>query len=155
MNDTFDPTPYKMTERADYEVVDAEGETIYLDKAQTIPWTITVASPGTKKATKATFELKQAVSGDLFGQLKGKKSSKNEDSETTLRADFLMKITESTNATNLVYEGKTGMDALRAIYLDPFMAHVATGVEAFHQNRGNFKMGSATSSPSMSATQPG
>lgn len=135
----FNPSKYKITERADFEVLDAEGNTIYLDEAQEKPWTITVASPGTKKAAKATFELKQAVSGDLFGQLKGKKSSKNEDSETVLRADFLMKITESTNADGLEYEGKTGMDALRAIYLDPFMAHVALGVEAFHQNRGNFK----------------
>lgn len=151
----FDPSKYKITASADYEVLDAEGNVIYLDDAQEVPWTITVASPGTKKAAKATFELKQLVSGDLLGQLKGKKGTKNEDSETTLRADFLMKITEGTNATNLVYEGKKGMDALRAIYLDPFMAHVATGLEAFHQNRGNFKADSPTNSPSTSATQPG
>lgn len=150
----MDASKHKITERADFEVLDAGGDVIYLDDGVT-PWTITVASPGTKKATKAAFELKQAVSGDLFGQLKGKKSSKNEDSETILRADFLMKITESTNAGNLVYEGKTGMDALRAIYLDPLMAHVAEGVEAFHQNRGNFKQGSATSSPNTFGIQPG
>lgn len=135
----FDPSQYRITESAEFEVLDAEGNVIYLDAAQEKPWTITVASPGTKKAAKATFELKQAVSGDLFGQLRGKKSGKNEDSETVLRADFLMKITEGTNAEGLTYQGKTGTDALRAIYLDPFMAHVATGLEAFHQNRGNFK----------------
>lgn len=151
----FDPSKYKITASADFEVLDAEGNVIYLDEDQTTPWTITVASPGTKKAAKAAFDMKQAVSGDLFGQLRGKKSAKNEESETVLRADFLMKITEGTNAGNLVYEGKTGMDALRAIYLDPFMAHVAIGVESFHQNRGNFKQGSATSSPSTSDTSHG
>lgn len=150
----FNPSKHKITERADYEVLDASGDIIYLDDGET-PWTITVASPGTKKAAKAAFDMKQAVSGDLFGQLKGKKSGKNEDSETILRADFLMKITESTNADGLEYEGKTGMDALRAIYLDPFMAHVPLGLERFHENRGNFKQGSATSSPSTSDTSHG
>lgn len=151
----FDPSKYKITASAEYQVEDAQGNVIYLDEAQTQPWTITVASPGTKKAMKAAHELKQATSGELFGQLKGRKSSKKEDSDSILRADYLMKVTESTNADNLVYEGKTGMDALRAIYLDPFMAHVAAGLEAFHLDRGNFSAESGKVSENTSAMSLG
>lgn len=151
----FDPSKYKITASAAYEVTDAEGNVIYLDEAQENPWTITFASPGTKKAMKALHELKQAQSGDLLGQLRGRKSSKSEASESILRADYLMKVTESTNAENLVYEGKLGMDALRAIYLDPFMAHVAGGAESFQTNMGNFSGASEKSSASTSATVPG
>ena len=148
----FDPSKYKITASAEYEVTDAEGNVIYLDEAQEKPWTITVASPGTKKAMKALHELKQAQSGDLLSQMRGRKSSKNEASESVLRADYLMKVTESTNAENLVYEGKTGMDALRAIYLDPFMAHVASGLETFQVSMGNFSGASEKSSENTSAT---
>lgn len=151
----FDPSKYKITASAEYEVTDAEGSVIYLDEDQTTPWTITVASPGTKKAMKALHELKQAQSGDLMGQLRGRKSSKNEASETVMRADYLMKVTESTNAENLVYEGKTGMDALRAIYLDPFMSHVAAGLESYQVNLGNFSAASKKDSESTSATSLG
>lgn len=151
----FDPSKYKITASAEFEVLDANGEIIYLDEEQTKPWTITVASPGTKKAMKAEHEKRQAVQGDIFGQMKGRKSSKNENSDNMLRADFLMKITEGTNADNLFYEGKTGMDALRAIYVDPLMSHVPAALEAFHNDRGNFSAESVKNLPSTSATSHG
>lgn len=151
----FDPSKYKITTSAEYEVVDAAGQVIYLDDAQTVPWTITVASPGTKKALKAQHELKQATSGDLLTQMKGRKSSRNEDSETNLRADYLMKVTEGTNAVNLTYAGKTGLDALRAIYLDPLMMHVPKGLDVFHSELGNFTGDSVKTASSTPDTSHG
>lgn len=151
----FDPSKYKITASAEYEVLDAEGNVIYLDEAETKPWTITVASPGTKKAAKAVFDIEQAKTQDLKATVHGRKSKKDENSNNQLRAEFLMKITESTNADNLTYEGKTGLDALRAIYLDPFMAHVAEGVEKFHFNRGNFSADSEMNSQNTSGTSLG
>lgn len=142
----FNPAQYRITESAEFEVPDAQGNIIYLDAEQTKPWTITVASPGTKRALRARKELEDAAQGDLFGQMKGRKSKKDEESDIRLRAEFLSKITMSTNADNLVYNGATGMDALKAIYLDPFMQHVAIGLDGFHGDRGNFAPGSQTNS---------
>lgn len=140
----FNPSKYRMTETADYEVVDAKGDIIYLDEACEKPWTITVDSPATKRALKAKHDLTEAASGDLIGQMKGKKSKKDEESDIRMRADFLVKITRSTNAEGLEYNGKTGLDALREIYLDPFMNHVAAGLDKFHNESGNFTAPSAT-----------
>lgn len=135
----FDPSKYRINETADYEVLDAKGDAITLGNGQT--WTITVASPGTNKAMRAKDKLQKATKGDMFAQMAGKKSKRDEMSETRDTADFLVAITESTNAEGLTYDGKTGMDALRAIYLDPFMGHVADGLQAFFNDRGNFYKG--------------
>lgn len=135
----FNPSKYRITEQADFEVLDADGDIIFLDEEKTKPWTITIHSPGTKTALKALHEMREAMSGDLVGQMKGRKSKQDEGSHIRLRADFLMKLTIGTNASDLEYEGHTGMEALKAIYLDPFMAHVPVGLEAFHGDKGNFK----------------
>lgn len=135
---SFNPSKYRMADQADYEVTDVKGDVIYLDEAREKPWTITVAGPGTKRALRAKHDLTEAASGDLIGQLKGKKSKKDEESEIRMRADYLMKVTLSTNADNLEYEGKTGMDALRAIFLDPGMQHIAKGLDNYQGDQGNF-----------------
>jgi hypothetical protein len=138
----FDPSKYRISESAEFEVLDAEGNVIFLDpETRETPWTITVASPGTKKARAAFLERQRALEGDVVNRFKGKKSTQDEDSAGKLRADFLMKIVEGTNAEGLTYNGKTGLDALREIFLDPYMAHVAVGLENFHDNRGNFTKG--------------
>lgn len=135
----FNPSKYKISEGAAFEVPDAKGDTVILDNGQ--PWTITVASPGTRKAMKAAHEYQQATKGDLFAQMSGKASKRDELSDTKDRAKFLSAITEGTNVDGLEYEGKTGMEALHAIYLDPLMGHVAIGLEKFHNDRGNFYAG--------------
>lgn len=151
----FDPSSYKMTASADIEILDLNGNTIFIDDADTIPWTIKVCSPGVAKATKAAFEYKQAISGDLLAQSRGAKSKSTEQAERVLRADFLMKVTESTNAADLTYDGKSGMDALRAIYLDPLMDHVTTAVDTGHHKKGNFSADLSKDSSTMSAMQLG
>lgn len=144
----FDPSKYKISESATFEVPDAKGDTIMLDdgvdekgQPKYKPWTITVASPGTKKAMKASHKYQQAMKGDLFTQMAGKASKRDEMDDIKDRATFLMEIAEGTNADGLTYEGKTGNDALRAIFLDPLMGHVAIGLEKFHNDRGNFYAG--------------
>lgn len=136
---SFNPSKYKISESASFEVPDAKGESIMLDNGQ--PWTITIASPGTRKAMKAAHEYQQATKGDLFAQMAGKASKRDEMSDAKDRATFLMAVTEGTNADGLEYEGKTGNDALRAIYLDPLMGHVAIFLEKKFNDRGNFYEG--------------
>lgn len=137
----FDPSKYRISESADFEVQDAEGNVIYLDDEQEKVWTITVASPGTKKAMAAMHKRQQFVQGDAMGRLKGKKSKSNENTDLELRADFLMAIVEGTNAEGLTYKDKTGMDALRAIFLDPYMSHVSVALDNFHNSQANFSKG--------------
>ncbi|KAK1548909.1 hypothetical protein Q3G72_017525 [Acer saccharum] len=98
----FDPSQYKMTSSADIEILDVSGNTIFLDENREVPWTITVCSPGVTKATKAAFEYKQAISGDLLAQSRGAKSKSSDVAERQLRADFLMKITEGKLQRGLV-----------------------------------------------------
>lgn len=136
---SFNPGKYKISESSDYEVTDANGNVIMLEDGN--PWTITVASPGTRKAMRATHEYQKAQKGDVFAQMTGKASKRDEMDDVKDRATFLMAITEGTNAADLEYEGKTGMDALRAIYLDPLMGHVAIGLDKYHTDRGNFYKG--------------
>lgn len=151
----FDASKFKMTETAAFEVTEADGTPIYRDEKQETPWTITVAGPGTKKGMRALHERQKAQQGDVFAQMKGKKSERDEMSDTKDRATFLMKIVESTNVDNLVYEGQTGGDALRAIFLDPLMSHVSIGLDNFFADRGNFKPASSTTSSNTSDTLPG
>lgn len=148
----FDPSNHRIGETGTYEVLDAEASPIYLDDSEDTPWTITVASPGTKKAKRAEFKRQQAAQGALFTSIKGKKSGQDEMSETKSRADFLMEIVESTNADGLTYQGKTGLDALRAVFMDPYMEHVAIGLQNFYNDRGNFKTDASTISSNTSAT---
>lgn len=136
---SFNPSKYRISETAAYEVVDAKGDAILLEDGN--PWTITVASPGTKKAMRAAHKMQQARSGDVSALLTGKASKRDEMDDIKDRATFLAEITEGTNAADLEFEGKTGLDALRAIYLDPFMGHVAIGLQKFHDDRGNFYAG--------------
>lgn len=151
----FDASKFKMTETAVIEMEEADGTPIYLDDAQTTPWTITIAGPGTKIGMQALHERQKAQQSDVFNQMKGKKSARDESSDTKERAEFLMKIFRSTNADNLVYEGHTGTDALRAIFLDPLMSHCAVKLDNAFADRGNFKPASSTTSSSTSDTLPG
>lgn len=144
----FNPSKYRISETAEFEVPDANGEIILIDdgvdehgKPKTKPWTITVASPGTKKAMRALHQMQQSKVGDLTAQMKGQASKRDEMDDTKDRAKFLLAITEGTNVEALEYDGKTGLDALHAIYMDPFMGHVAQGLEKFFSDRGNFYKG--------------
>jgi hypothetical protein len=136
---SFNPSKYKIAEEGTCEIPDAKGEVILLDNGQ--PWTITVASPGTKEAMRALHEYQKAQKSEVFSQMAGKKSTRDEMDEIKDRAKFLMAITRGTNAEGLEYEGKTGNEALRAIYMDPLMGHVAAAVDKYHTDRGNFYAG--------------
>ena len=136
---SFNPSKYRITETLDVEVPDAKGNTIMLENGQ--PWTITIDSPGTKEAMRAAHELQQSAKGDLVSQMQGKTSKRDEMDDVKELAKFLMAITKGTNAPDLEYEGKTGMDALRTIYLDPFMGHVPIFLKKTHDDRGNFYAG--------------
>lgn len=143
---TFDINKLAIGDRADYHVTDANGDPQYDDAGK--PITITVASPGTKKAAKAQFKRDEARSARVIGAMGGKTSKRTEVDDVNERAQFLADITESTNG----FEFPGGPLAL---YKNLPLGHIADGVEKFYGDRGNFSPDSAPTSSSTSGTQPG
>lgn len=150
--DSFDFAALEITDSGEYQVVDARGNDVAIDGR---PFTITIASPGTKKAVAAQFKRDESRSARVMGTVAGLKSKRTADDDLRERADFLMAITEGCSHANVTYKGKTGMDALRAMYMEPKLGHIADGAEKYHYERGNFAPGSSASSSSSPVTQPG
>lgn len=141
----FDLTKLEIKDEAKYHVTDAKGDPQY-DGDQ--PITITLASPGTKKASKASFKRDQARSSRVLGEMGGKTSKRTEVDEMKERAEFLAEISESLDGFE--YPG-----GARALYMNPKLGHITDGVEKFFNDRGNFSADSSTTSSNTSATQPG
>jgi hypothetical protein len=146
--DMFDIKQLEISDSAKYHVTDAAGNPQYADNAQKKPVTITLASPGTRKAMQAQFKRDQARSSRVLGEMGGKTSKRTVDDEVTERAAFLAEITESLDGFD--YPG-----GAIELYKNPKLGHVADGVEKFYNDRGNFSGGSVISSASSSSTQPG
>lgn len=141
----FDINALEIQDSGKYHVTDAKGDPQYEgDK----PITITLASPGTKKAVKASFKRDENRSARVLGSMAGKTSKRTEVDEMKERAEFLADITESLDGFD--YPG-----GARALYMNPKLGHITDGVEKFFNDRGNFSADLPTSSSSMSATQPG
>lgn len=149
----FDLAQYEISDTAQWTVEDAKGNPIKLPNGD--DWTLTLASPGTKKAMRAAHKRQQAKQAEMFGTMAGKTSKRTEDDEARDRANFLMEIYEGTNAEGFTYQGKTGQDAMRAAFLSPKLGHIADGAEKFHNDRGNFYEDASTSSSGTSVTLPG
>lgn len=148
----FDFASLEIKDTGEYQVTDARGNDVAIDGR---PFTITVASPGTKKAVAAQFKRDESRSARVMGAAAGIKSKRTADDDLRERADFLMAITEGCSHTNIVYKGQTGLQALRAMYMEPKLGHVADGVEKYHHERGNFAPDSSLASSNMSGMQPG
>jgi hypothetical protein len=148
----FDLSQLEIKDSGTYQVTDARGNDVVVGGQ---PLTLTIASPGTKKAVSAQFKRDEARSARVMGVMGGVKSKRTADDEIRERADFLMAITEGCSHTDISYNGKTGMDALHEMFLAPKLGHISDGAEKYHGDRGNFFEGSANSSANTSATQPG
>jgi hypothetical protein len=145
---TFDINKLEIDDNGKYHVTDAKGNPQYLDADESIPVTITLISPGTKKAAKAQFERDEARSARVLGSMAGKKSKRTEDDEIRERAKFLADVTVSLDG----FEYPGGAEAL---YRNLKLGHIADGVEKFFNDRGNFTADSAMNSPNTSGTLPG
>ena len=141
----FDLNKLEIQDSAKYHVTDAKGDPQYEGET---PITITIASPGTKKAAKAVFKRDEARSARVLGSMAGKTSKRTEIDEAKERADFLVDITESLDGFE--YPG-----GARAIYMNPKLGHIAEGVEKLFNDRGNFSADSAINSSNTSAMLPG
>lgn len=150
--DNFDFATLEITDSGTCPVTDARGNEININGR---PLTLTVASPGTKKAVAAQFKKDEARNARVMGMAAGAKSKRTADDELRERADFLMAITEGCSHSNVTYKGKTGLDAIRAMFLEPKLGHIADGVEKYHYDRGNFSPDSSPASSSTSDMQPG
>lgn len=144
----YDFSALEITDSGSYQVTDARGNDVP-------GLLIQVASPGTKKAVAAQFKRDENRNARVMGAATGLKSKRTVDDDLRERADFLMAITEGCSKPNIAYKGKTGLDAIRAMYLEPKLSHIADGVEKFHYDRGNFSTDSSPASSSTSAMQPG
>jgi len=142
----FDIKKLSITDSGKYHVTDAKGDPQYDDAGNAI--TITLASPGTKKAAQAQFKRDQLRSARVLGEMGGKTSKRQEIDERTERAGFLADITESLDWFDFPGGPK-------ALYMDLTVGHIADGVEKYYNDRGNFSADSLTTSSSTSATQPG
>lgn len=133
----FDIRKLAIGDTADWHVTDAAGIPQYHDAEKTQPVTITVISPGTKRAAAAEFRRNEARSSRLLGAMGGKASKRNEDDDVKERAEFLAEITHSLNGFDFPGGAK-------ALYMDLPLGHIADGVEKFYNDRGNFIPASTT-----------
>lgn len=124
----FDLSKLEIQDSAKYHVTDAKGDAQYDGDT---PITITIASPGTKKATRAQFKRDEVRSARVLGSIAGKTSKRTEADEMKERAEFLAEITESLDG--MEYPGGP-----RALYMNPKLGHITDGVEKFFNDRGNF-----------------
>ena len=127
----FDIRKLAIADTAEYHVTDAAGNPQYVDDAMTIPVTITVHSPGTKRAAAAEFRRNEARSARVIGSMAGKASKRTEQDEINERANFLAEIAGQLNG----FEFPGGA---KALYQTLPFGHIADGVEKFYENRGNF-----------------
>ncbi len=141
----FDINKLAITDSAKYHVTDAKGEPQYDGET---PITITIASPGTKKAARAQFKRDEARSARVIGAMGGKTSKRTEQDEIKERAEFLAEITES-------LDGFDFPGGAKALYATLPLRHIADGVEKFFNDGGNFSADSVSDASNMSGTQPG
>lgn len=144
----FDILALAIADTAKWHVTDAAGNPQYLDREQTQPVTITVISPGTKKAAAAEFKRNEARSARLIGGMAGKTSKRTEVDEINERAQFLADITVS-------LDGFDFPGGAKALYQNLPLGHIADGVEKFFGDRGNFMPASPVASPNTSDTPHG
>lgn len=148
----FDFAQLEIGDSAEYQVTDARGNDIVIGG---VPLTLTLASPGTKKAVQAQFKMDEARNARVMGAVGGLKSKRTADDEIRERADFMMAITEGVSIPNVTYQGKTGLAAIHAMYMAPKLGHIIDGAQKYHNDRGNFVPATAPVSSSTSATSPG
>jgi len=134
----FDITSLQIADTATYHVTDAKGTPQYDGET---PITITIHSPGVKKASAAKFALEKKRSERVFTKMSGKDDGMTEADERRERAVFLAEITASLNG----FEYKGGAAEL---YANPRLQHIANGVEKLFGDLGNFAPSSATELPS-------
>lgn len=135
----------------EFEVRDAAGNLV---EENGKAWTITVHSPGTKAFQKAKHTFDQARSNSLTAMMTGKGDSKRTaDDEVKEVAEFLAGVTVSLN--NFDYEGGKGYEAIKAMYMDLEIGHVANDLNKFLGDRGNFLKAKPITSSNTSDNQPG
>lgn len=126
----FDITSLEIGDSAKYHVTDANGELQY--DAVGNPVTITIASPGTKRAAAAQFKRDDVRTQRAVGLMGGKTSKRTEIDEINERAIFLAAITES-------LDGFSYAGGPLELYKNMKLGHIADGVEKFYNERGNFR----------------
>jgi len=129
-----------------FPVRDARGETAVGEDGT--PWTITHHSPGSKQFQKAKHAYDEKRSNSLSSLVTGKDSKRTAEDEAREVAEFLAAVTISFDGFD--YEGKRGYEAYKAAYMDLEIGHVATDLNKFMGDRGNYLPPKPTDSSSTS-----
>lgn len=141
----FDLDSIAISDSAKWHVTDAKGKPQYDGDT---PITITIHSPGTKKAAQAQFDYAKKRQERTMQQIGGKAVVWTEADERRERAEFLSEITISLDGFQ--YRG-----GAPAMYANIKLPHIADGVQKTFNELGNFSADSVTDASSMSVTQPG
>lgn len=141
----FDINKLAITDSAIWHVTDATGKPQYDGEK---PITITIHSPGTKKAAQAQFDYAKKRQERSLKQMGGGTVVWTEADERRERAAFLSEITISLDG----FEYRGGAPAL---YADIKLPHIADGVQKTFNELGNFNNVPSPSSSSTSDSQPG
>lgn len=141
----FDLDSIAISDSAKWHVTDAKGKPQYDGET---PITITIHSPGTKKAAQAQFDYAKKRQERTMQQIGGKAVVWTEADERRERAEFLSEITISLDGFQ--YRG-----GAPAMYANIKLPHIADGVQKTFNELGNFSADSVTDASSMSVTQPG
>jgi hypothetical protein len=149
---TFDFSQLELVDTFEHQVVDARGNDVVIDG---VPFTITLASPGTTEAVKAQFKMDEARTARTLGSMAGTKSKRTYLDEIKETADFLMAITKATSIPSITYKGKTGFAAIEQMYLEPKLTYIPRNAMKAHKDEGNFAADSGTTSQNTSDTLPG
>ena len=141
----FDINKLAIKDSADWHVTDAKGKPQFNGET---PITITIHSPGTKKAAQAQFAKQSKSTDRLTAAIGGKTEARTEEQDRQERADFLAEVTASLNGFN--FPG-----GAVELYKHPKLRFIADGVEKFYNDMGNFAPDSASNVSNTSGTQPG
>lgn len=141
----FDLDSIAISDSAKWHVTDAKGKPQYDGET---PITITIHSPGTKKAAQAQFDYAKKRQERTMQQIGGKAIVWTEADERRERAEFLSEITISLDGFQ--YRG-----GAPAMYANIKLPHIADGVQKTFNELGNFSADSVIDASSMSGMQPG
>ena len=128
----FDIDSIAISDSTKWHVTDAKGKPQYDGDT---PITITIHSPGTKKAAEAQFNYAKKRQERSLQQIGGKTVEWKESDERRERAEFLAEITISLDG----FQYRGGAPAL---YSNIKLPHIADGVQKTFNELGNFSSNS-------------
>lgn len=132
---TFNLRTLAIAQTADMPVRDATGDPQFDDAGQ--PITITLHSPGSKVFLRAKYAMEERQNTRTLARMQGKGDKQSAEDKVRERAEFLASVTVSIN--NAGFDDQVGHEAMKSLYADITLGHIADDADKFLGDRGNFK----------------